>query len=157
MKKLAGTSPDTFSPPKNSSKQEIWSSQFFRDPLPSSSPHSAGYTRTSVHPYFPVAKSGVRRGLGPKGYPEGLERHLDAARQKIAARQFLPLVDLYLVAPQPVECDTISASALDRYRTPSAIGSAIGRLLSRIHRQVGVLNRLVLNRLGGLNRAIVAL
>ena len=41
---------------------------------------------------------------------------------------------------------------LDRYRTPSAIGSAIGRppylALSRIQTQVGVLNRLVLNRLG---------
>ena len=37
---------------------------------------------------------------------------------------------------------------LDRYRTPSAIGSAIGKALSRIHAQVGVLNRLVLNRLG---------
>ena len=46
---------------------------------------------------------------------------------------------------------------LDRYRTPSAIGSAIGRPLSRLPAQVGVLNRLVLNRLGGLNRAIVAL
>ena len=41
---------------------------------------------------------------------------------------------------------------LDRYRTPFAIGIAIGRphlALSRIHVQVGVLNRLVLNRLGG--------
>ena len=50
---------------------------------------------------------------------------------------------------------------LDRYRAPSAIGSAIGRPLSRPishpNAQVGVLNRLVLNRLGGLNRAIVAL
>ena len=39
---------------------------------------------------------------------------------------------------------------LDRYRTPSAIGSAIGRALSlalsRIQTQVGVLNHLVLNR-----------
>ena len=41
---------------------------------------------------------------------------------------------------------------LDRYRAPSAIGSAIGRPLSRpiSHpRTGGVLNRLVLNRLGG--------
>ena len=41
---------------------------------------------------------------------------------------------------------------LDRYRTKSAIGSAIGRpylALSRIPPHVGVLNRLVLNRLGG--------
>ena len=41
---------------------------------------------------------------------------------------------------------------LDRYSTPSAIGSAIGRpylALSRIHAQAGVLNRLFLNRLGG--------
>ena len=41
---------------------------------------------------------------------------------------------------------------LDRYRTPSAIGSAIGRpylALSRIHAQAGVLDRLVLKRLGG--------
>ena len=41
---------------------------------------------------------------------------------------------------------------LDRYRTPSAIGSAIGRPLSRPiwhpNTVVGVLNRLVLNRLG---------
>ena len=48
---------------------------------------------------------------------------------------------------------------LDRYRTFSAIGSAIGRPLSRPishpNTVVGVLNRLVLNRLGGLNRAIV--
>ena len=28
----------------------------FEGSLPSYSPHSAGYTRTSVHPYFPVAK-----------------------------------------------------------------------------------------------------
>ena len=38
------------------------------------------------------------------------------------------------------------------YRALSAIESAIGRpylVLSRIHAQVGVLNRLVLNRLGG--------
>ena len=28
----------------------------FEGSLPSCSPHSAGYTRTSVHPYFPVAK-----------------------------------------------------------------------------------------------------
>ena len=41
---------------------------------------------------------------------------------------------------------------LDRYATPSAIGSVIGRpylALPRIHTQVGVLNHLVLNRLGG--------
>ena len=42
---------------------------------------------------------------------------------------------------------------LDRYRTPSAIGSAIGRPLSRPishpNTVVGVLNRTVLNRLGG--------
>ena len=41
---------------------------------------------------------------------------------------------------------------LDRYRTPSAIESANGRpylALARIHTQVGVLNRLVLNRLRG--------
>ena len=51
---------------------------------------------------------------------------------------------------------------LDRYRTPSAIGRAV-RLggpylaLSRTPTQVGVLSRLVLNRLGGLNRAMVVL
>ena len=38
---------------------------------------------------------------------------------------------------------------LDRYRTDSAIVSAIGRPLSRIQTQVGVLNCLVLNRFGG--------
>ena len=41
---------------------------------------------------------------------------------------------------------------LNRYRTPSSIGSAVGRpylALFRIHAQVGVLNRLVLNRLKG--------
>ena len=41
---------------------------------------------------------------------------------------------------------------LDRYRGPSAIGSAIGRpslALSRFCAQLGVLNRPVLNRLGG--------
>ena len=42
---------------------------------------------------------------------------------------------------------------LDRYRTPSAIGSAIGRPLSRPishpNTVVGVLNRLILNRLAG--------
>ena len=41
---------------------------------------------------------------------------------------------------------------LDRYRAPSAIGSAIGRpylALSRFRPQLGVLNRPVLNRLGG--------
>ena len=41
---------------------------------------------------------------------------------------------------------------LDRYRTPSAIGSAIGRpylALSRTQAQVEVLNCLILNRLGG--------
>ena len=40
----------------------------FLGSLPSCSPHSAGHTRTSVHPYFPVANgyvgpfSGVRQG-----------------------------------------------------------------------------------------------
>ena len=29
----------------------------FQGSLPSCSPHSAGYTRTSVNPYFPVAKT----------------------------------------------------------------------------------------------------
>ena len=41
---------------------------------------------------------------------------------------------------------------LDSYRTPSVVGSAIGRpylALSRIHAQAGVLNRFLLNRLGG--------
>ena len=41
---------------------------------------------------------------------------------------------------------------LDRYRAPSAIGSAIGRpylALSRFHAKVGALNRLVLNRFRG--------
>ena len=41
---------------------------------------------------------------------------------------------------------------LDRYRAPSAIGSAIGRpylALSRFHAQVKALNRLVLNRFRG--------
>ena len=41
---------------------------------------------------------------------------------------------------------------LDRYRTPYAIGSAIGRAylaLAHIPRQVGVLNRLALDRLRG--------
>ena len=40
---------------------------------------------------------------------------------------------------------------LDRYRTPIAIGSEIGRpylSLPRIHAQVGSLNRLILNRFG---------
>ena len=55
--------------------------------------------------------------------------------------------------PQLVECYTISLlQPLDRYRTPSAIESVIGRpylALSRTHTQVGVLDRLVLNSLGG--------
>ena len=38
---------------------------------------------------------------------------------------------------------------LDRYRSHSAIGSAMYLALSRIHTQVGVLDRLVLNRLEG--------
>ena len=29
---------------------------FFEGSLPSCSPHSAGYTRTSLHPYFPVVE-----------------------------------------------------------------------------------------------------
>ena len=47
---------------------------------------------------------------------------------------------------------------LDRFWNPPAIGSAIGRpllALSRIQTQVGVLNRTVLNRSGGLKCAIV--
>ena len=51
--------------------------------------------------------------------------------------------------------------SLDHYRTRSAIARAIGRPLSlpisHPNTVVGVLNRLVLNRLGGLNRAMVAL
>ena len=49
---------------------------------------------------------------------------------------------------------------LDRCRTRSAIGSAIGRpylALSRIHAQVGVLNQPRSKPLRGLNRAIVVL
>ena len=53
--RLAGTSPKTFSPPKNSSKQEIWSSQIFRDlsqvvrRTPRDTPVPL-YTRTSPWP-----------------------------------------------------------------------------------------------------------
>ena len=46
--------------------------QNFEGSLPSFSPHSAGYTRTSVHPYFPVAKRSFRsqKGFGnPKEIP----------------------------------------------------------------------------------------
>ena len=50
---------------------------------------------------------------------------------------------------------------LDRYRTPLCDRERDWEgpifALSRIQTQVGVLNRLVLNRLGGLNRAIVVL
>ena len=49
---------------------------------------------------------------------------------------------------------------LDRYRAPSAIGSAIGRAylaLSRFRVQLGVLNPPCSKPLRGLNRAIVAL
>ena len=48
-----------FPPQKHSSKQGIWSSQFLEGSLPSCSPHSAGYTHTFVHPYFPMAKYGT--------------------------------------------------------------------------------------------------
>ena len=49
---------------------------------------------------------------------------------------------------------------LDRYRNPSAIGSSIGRpylTLSCFRAQVGLLNRLVLNRLGGSTRDSAAI
>ena len=49
---------------------------------------------------------------------------------------------------------------LDRYRTPSAIGSAIGRpylALSRIKMQAGVFNRPCSKPLRQLNRAIAVL
>ena len=49
---------------------------------------------------------------------------------------------------------------LDRYGTASAIGSAIVRpylALSCIHTQVGVINRLDLNQLGGSTPTIVVL
>ena len=36
---------------------------FFEGSLPSCSPHSAGYTRTFLHPYFPVAKIGMKKDL----------------------------------------------------------------------------------------------
>ena len=43
----------------------------FEGSLPSCSPHSAGYTRTSVHPYFPVAKTlGVLPKVAPKVTPK---------------------------------------------------------------------------------------
>ena len=40
----------------------------FEGSVPSCSPHSAGYTRTSVHPYFPVTKAKMSR-LGLFGPP----------------------------------------------------------------------------------------
>ena len=39
----------------------------FEGSLPSCSPHSAGYTRTSVHPYFPVANKKTVRQRTPWG------------------------------------------------------------------------------------------
>ena len=59
------TSPNVFPPQKNSSKQGIWSLPSFEGSLPSCWPHSAGYTCTSLHPYFPVAKfcSGLLQAL----------------------------------------------------------------------------------------------
>ena len=52
---------------------------------------------------------------------------------------FWQMVLLLLSGPQPVECYTISVSPPRRYRTPSAIGSAIGTPLCRpiSHRNTG--------------------
>ena len=67
---------------------------------------------------------------------------------------FFVLVGMVISVPPPLNLLNAMLSLrhpLDRYRTPSAIGSAIGRAylaLSRIHTQVGVLNRLAVNRLG---------
>ena len=38
---------------------------FFEGSLPSCSPHSAGYTRTFLHPYFPIAKPSNCHKFGP--------------------------------------------------------------------------------------------
>ena len=54
---LEGTSPKVFSPQKISFKTRDLELPFvFEGSLPSCSPHSAGYTRSFLHPYFPVTK-----------------------------------------------------------------------------------------------------
>ena len=50
-----GTSPEVFPPPKKLFKTRDLELPFFEGSLPSCSPHSVGYTRTLLHPYFPVA------------------------------------------------------------------------------------------------------
>ena len=43
----------------------------FEGSLPRSSPHSAGYARTSVHPYFPVAKKNGQNPIFGASFPFG--------------------------------------------------------------------------------------
>ena len=46
-----------FRPPGKLSKTRDSELTFFEGSLPSCSPHSVGYTRTFLHPYFPVAEN----------------------------------------------------------------------------------------------------
>ena len=76
--------------------------------------------------------------IAPTTFPTRAHKHVNPSRAPTLSGP-LNRLNAILSLLQP----------LDRYRTPSAIESAIGRPLSRIQIQVGVLNRLVLNRLGG--------
>ena len=80
----------------------------------------------------------MRRGGGQKVYPSPLQ----PKETFLALSGPLNRMNAILSVLQP----------LDRYRIPAAIGNAIGRpylALSRFRAQLGVLNRLVLNRSGG--------
>ena len=52
--------------PENLFKTRDLELPIFEGSLPSCSPHSAGYTRTSVHPYFPVANQNSFRRIRPQ-------------------------------------------------------------------------------------------
>ena len=60
----------------------------FEGSVPSCSPHSAGYTRTSVHPYFPVTNN----IFGTEGYLQGTitSQHLNYLGQFQAGSRVYP-------------------------------------------------------------------
>ena len=57
----------------------------FEGSVPSCSPHSAGYTRTSVHPYFPVANFLVAEPL--KAFENTAQQAPDAPSKRITAKR----------------------------------------------------------------------
>ena len=83
----------------------------FEGSLPSCWPHSAGYTRTSVHPYFPVAKRSCWKIGAAFGNVSGTEK---VPQRTFAAKNF-QVNFLVRFASKPLLCWIVPLNGSENY------------------------------------------